>query len=127
MASEVTTTKTYSYTDHITSREKVQYRLKMVDLDESIEYSAIKLIKPEGTNATPSLYPNPVSGTLTISGITADTDISLYDLNGQRVLVSLPVPNKTVQINTASLPSGIYMVKINQHGAITYHRIVKQP
>jgi hypothetical protein len=124
---EITITKEYSYTDQIASTEKIQYRLKMVDIDESVEYSTVKVIWPVGTSATPSLYPNPVSGTLSILGLTADAEVTLYDLNGQCVLSPLPATNKTLQINTTSLTAGVYLVKINQHGIATYHKIIKQP
>jgi hypothetical protein len=116
----------YRYGDRIASQEKIQYRLKIVDLNGSVAYSSIQIIQPRNISTAPALYPNPVSDILTISSLTTDAEIALYDLNGNRILPSFAVSNNTTQLNTAFLSGGIYVIKIKQKGTVTYHKLVKR-
>lgn len=69
--------------------------------------------KPE---ASFTLYPNPVKDelTITLSGLADDTGATIYDLTGRQVLVQKL--NGTT-INVGALPSGIYIVRINNSAA----------
>ncbi|MBY8963527.1 T9SS type A sorting domain-containing protein [Flavobacterium sp. D11R37] len=76
------------------------------------QFSALsnpEFTKPE---ASFTLYPNPVKDelTVTLSGLADDTDAAIYDLTGRQVLVQKL--NGTT-INVGALPSGIYIVRIN--------------
>ena len=67
-----------------------------------------------------SLYPNPVSDLLTISGA-AGSEASLYDMTG-RLMGSWQVSSDSWQLGTADLKSGVYMLRVGEN---TY-RIVKK-
>lgn len=69
--------------------------------------------KPE---ASFTLYPNPVKDelTVTLSGLADDTDAAIYDLAGRQVIVQ---KLNGTSINVDALPSGIYIVRINNSAA----------
>jgi hypothetical protein len=119
--------KQYSYTDKIAMQGKVQYRLKVVENDGTIAYSAIKSLQPASIATTAiSLYPNPVEGQLTVSGIGTDAHITLFGTDGMQILATLRVTGTIAQIDMASLKAGVYLVKIQQQGVVTYHKVVKR-
>ncbi len=73
------------------------------------------------------VYPNPTEDQLTIaSPLSQITEVSIYDVRG-RVIQTIEVNNQNnYQINTQTLDSSMYFVKITtQNGSIT-KRIIKQ-
>lgn len=73
------------------------------------------------------VYPNPTEDQLTIaSPLSQITEVSIYDVRG-RVIQTIEVNNQNnYQINTQTLESSMYFVKITtQNGSIT-KRIIKQ-
>lgn len=94
------------------------YRLKMVDLDGSYEYSPVKAVKLE-KNASILLYPNPVKDVLFIQDIEAieqEVRVEIFDRNSSKVFESeIPLNGGPVRLainDIQSLPSGYYIVKI---------------
>ena len=59
--------------------------------------------------ASIKLYPNPTTDSLIIKGVTQDTKIQIYSLQGQQVLTQDITENSIVNLN---ISSGIYLVKI---------------
>ncbi|MBR6750518.1 MAG: T9SS type A sorting domain-containing protein [Bacteroidaceae bacterium] len=57
-----------------------------------------------------SLFPNPVSRTLTITGATAGSEVQVLSLDGKQVISTIMNDN-TVTIDVAALPSGYYLLK----------------
>ncbi|MBS1511187.1 MAG: T9SS type A sorting domain-containing protein [Bacteroidetes bacterium] len=99
----------------------VYYRLKLVENDNSYEYSGTTVVK---TNCSGkdyfSMYPNPVSSstpqlTLNFSANTAGKgQVMVYNSLGQNVLsttISVNKGDNIVRINTAGLAAGTYTVK----------------
>lgn len=76
---------------------------------------------------TVRVYPNPVSETLTISGITeGDYSVEIVDMNG-RALSMNQFSDLEAQINTATLASGVYLLNITTASNLTKTiRFVKQ-
>jgi len=71
-----------------------------------------------------TIYPNPVSNTLNITGLTEESaTITLYDITGKMVL-SQPLSGST--INLESLTNGIYILKIVTADGVTKKKIIKQ-
>ena len=73
-----------------------------------------------------SLFPNPTSGQLILSGSSQDqVEIFAYTLQGSQVysdrLNGLPA-----EIGVSQLPDGIYLFEVKVNGLSTFHRIVKQ-
>ncbi|QNJ98728.1 M14 family zinc carboxypeptidase [Constantimarinum furrinae] len=78
-----------------------------------------------------SVYPNPFDETLTIQ-FSADLNlisrnIELFDIQGRTISVTSEVKNNTIQISTAHLNSGLYLLKVvNENGQTTaLKKIVK--
>lgn len=76
----------YEYFDREVSGEEAFYRLKIVDLDGTFEYSEIRYIQLSGDR--PILYPNPANDYLMIplGSKIENGQITLYDQTGRRVL-----------------------------------------
>ncbi|MCB9195968.1 MAG: endonuclease [Flavobacteriales bacterium] len=75
------------------------------------------------------VYPNPVSstGTITFSGVSATLDeVAFYDLSGKMVytLRQPVVNNKTLQVNTAILKTGVYLLKLRSNGSEVTKKLV---
>ena len=69
-----------------------------------------------------SIFPNPVSGLLTIKHKSPVTKIEIYNKLGQKVFTDI---NKNV-IDISRLPAGVYFIKIeNQSGSIGLKKIIK--
>ncbi|HYV91065.1 MAG TPA: T9SS type A sorting domain-containing protein [Chitinophagales bacterium] len=73
---------------------------------------------PTGTasssNNSISLFPNPVQNILTInlSSAYATASIAVYDVAGRKIVLPTTVSNNKTQLNTTTLPNGIYMVHV---------------
>ncbi|MDR3705823.1 MAG: T9SS type A sorting domain-containing protein [Paludibacteraceae bacterium] len=78
-------------------------------LFSSSSTSAIK----EASNTALKAYPNPAKGIFNIDGISKIDNISLYNLAGNELIVSYSLVNNGVQINTANLAQGLYLLRIN--------------
>ncbi|REA63234.1 hypothetical protein DSL64_06360 [Dyadobacter luteus] len=111
-----TTTETikYSYTDSNTSGSLTYYRLKMVDLDGSLNYSRIMSVSTEALNEI-SLFPNPASGnTIRLKFDSApytDPDhINFLDAQGTSVLKISK--NLSTDLDISQLQPGHYTVVI---------------
>ncbi|WP_341228476.1 hypothetical protein [uncultured Arcticibacterium sp.] len=75
----------YSFVDENPFVGNNYYRLKMVDLDGTFDYSKIITINYEGEDAL-IVYPNPSeSSVINVSGLYDSEEVMLYRLNGQRV------------------------------------------
>lgn len=91
--------KKYIYQDNLSNKtlnpkEHIYYRLKMVDLDDSYEYSQTRVVQRTISNvsgAAWNLYPNPVRSGQTVQlrwqGKTANVDhqLRVYSLQGQLI------------------------------------------
>lgn len=63
-------------------------------------------------NKTLSIYPNPATNILTITGNGKITQLTITNLIGQAIYTSTPDSDK-VEVNVSGIPSGIYLVRIN--------------
>ena len=72
-------------------------------------------------------YPNPASTTLFIE--TSDyknTTATVYNLSGQKVMTSV-LRGNTTEMNIASLPSGLYLVRLLDNGNTVYEtKVIKE-
>jgi len=94
------------------------YRLKMVDQDDSYEYSPVKAVKVE-ENASIIVYPNPVKDVLYIQdveGVEGEVRVEIFDRNSSKLYENIiQLNNGPVQLamdDIQSLPRGYYIVKI---------------
>lgn len=90
------------------------YRLKMVDRDQSFEYSNVILLRTNCNKAFITVSPNPTNGLLYLKGIVKDDAISVYDASGKLVLKTKAVTEPGM-INLSSFSNGTYTITINRN------------
>ena len=123
----------YKFTDEPKSKSGVvYYRLKMVDVDQYAERSAIRVIRTSEISGEAKIltYPNPVVNELRVqlpvSWQQKQVNIEVYNSNGQivkRSSVSRANQNETVGVS--ELSSGVYIVKASNGTEVATQRIVK--
>jgi hypothetical protein len=72
-----------------------------------------------------SIYPNPVQNSFMVQSANMVKSISILDNTGKRIELPLVALNNTVQVNTESLPSGIYHVQVVTAKGASTQRFVK--
>ena len=78
----------------------------------------------KATNAL-NIYPNPVSESFRISGITENTLVTITDISGKKVLQQILVPNEMLAVG--HLPNGIYNISFISKGkTIVTKKFVKK-
>jgi hypothetical protein len=103
------------------------YRLKQTDLDGNFKYSAIVQVSFDNRK-TISVYPNPTSGILYISGVSINQSslrVEWFDMSGRSLLQqTVPVQNGMATLN-ASFNSGVYILKIiSADGSIKLQNVI---
>lgn len=118
----------YSFTDVSPASGQNYYRLKMIDLDGSFDYSKIETILVDAQSIQwVSLYPNPVTDHFALKSdekmVVRRVDI--YDQKGNLVYSTQEKPFN--RINVEKLNAGIYQVKVTgAAGEISIQRMVKK-
>ncbi|MCR5588157.1 MAG: T9SS type A sorting domain-containing protein [Bacteroidales bacterium] len=79
----------------------------------------------EQVHVNVSLYPNPVGDKLTVEASKAIECLEVFSITGAKVL-GMTSHNETLEINTANLPAGIYVVRLTTQSATEIRRFVKK-
>ncbi len=109
----------YTYYDPMpaTLSQRLYYRIKMVDLDDSYTYSPIKSIAGE-LPAQLGIYPNPADKKseirLKFPGDLRSADLKIFSLNGLEVYRQKGLSNESLQL--PDLPTGIYILAVKDEG-----------
>ncbi len=96
----------------------VYYRLKMIDKDDKFGYSQVVTLYTGSGNTLISVRPNPVVNNVTVdinAIVSEQANWQVTDMSGKTVLqhpVILTKGKNTFNINLASLPAGIYHLKV---------------
>lgn len=72
-----------------------------------------------------AIYPNPTTDLLKISGNEIISEVALYNLLGQQVLLYDGLNAKEAQLTTFGLPSGKYLLKITSESGVQSKSILK--
>ncbi|HMK24792.1 MAG TPA: T9SS type A sorting domain-containing protein [Chitinophagaceae bacterium] len=117
------TVNTYSFIDGQVATGNNYYRLKIIELSGRITYSHIVVVNLKA-GITVMLYPNPVTGQLTIQqfGTIQNRTAVLSDGQG-KILLHIRLTSLQQQVNMEMYPSGVYIVKM-ENG--TVFKVVKQ-
>ena len=121
-------TYAYNFLDNsaIASGTPVYYRLKMIDLDGTYAYSKIVGQALDGTKVM-TVYPNPVSGELSVISQSDLVDIQLINLKGVTVLAQNSERLKINNLDVSRLPVGTYIVRTKDiHGQIYKSKVTIQ-
>ena len=129
----------YTYSDDVAvsapAVTKMYYRLKMVDLSGSFEYSAVRLVTFTHDNADVTIksFPNPATASVYISSgsITATMaiQVTVHDMQGRLVkMVSNATHTgaNTVVVSLEGITKGQYIVTINGGNVQEHSVITKQ-
>lgn len=122
------TTHAYSFLDNtaIVPGTPVYYRLKMVDLDGTYAYSKIVREAVDGTKVM-TVYPNPVSGELSVISQSDLVDIQLINLKGVTVMTRKAEQSKTDKLDVSRLPVGTYILRTKDiHGQVYHSKVAVQ-
>jgi len=107
----------YQFFHPIQWNGKIQYRLRMVDLDNSQEFSETITLEQQGKGDW-LLFPNPVVNDAFLTGSTTRNEplqIRVYDVNGKTVYsfyTQLPTGNHRLNLPLARLSEGYYVLSI---------------
>ena len=122
----------YTFRDAAAARfgTTVYYRLRQVDHDGMAAYSPVRVVafgqaKPE---ARVLLYPNPASASVACSLALLPAGpytVTVLSLTGQQLLVSEAQGGQEVELGIASLPVGVYLVRIRGAALSVTQRLVK--
>lgn len=95
-------------------------------IDTGTETTVFQLLSNTGfeTDNSVSVAPNPASDVVFISADNAIKSVEMYDLQGRIIMTNLP-NNKESKLNTAQLPSGIYLLRISTERGVNVQRIAK--
>ena len=122
----------YTYVDHdIQEGGTYYYRLKQVDYNGGFDYSDIVAIDVSLANSVGiKVYPNPVKDLAQLELIMDDEStlsVSVTDLLGRTIINSTDVHVQRglnqINLNTASIPSGTYLVSLTVGGQQNYEVI----
>jgi hypothetical protein len=118
----------YSYKDFLKVGGKVQYRLKMVDQDETFTLSPVRTVNAEGS-VEMNLYPNPATSYVMINtknGAADQLNIQLFNQAGQ--LVKQVNGNGNTVVTVSDLNTGNYFVRVSgkNTAAQTFKLMIKK-
>ena len=130
----------YSYTDNSALLSSLQYRLKQVDLDGSIHYTDpvhVSYTTSVGDDVPRTLslsqnYPNPFNPTTTIRfsvETTYHARLDVYSTLGQLVAILFDGKAEAgrfyeVQLSGESLPSGVYLCRLQSGGRVDSKKLI---
>jgi hypothetical protein len=104
---------TYSYIDAQPLLGKNYYRLRMVDLDQTFEYSPIELVEVAGDRRI-SLSPNPAADgktTYHLNFVPQAGTITLYDLTGMELYKARAIGGSDEIVLPSTITAGTYFVR----------------
>ena len=106
----------YSLTDEFALKDVSYYRLKSVDLNGSYKYSEICSVTNYNSSSGIIIYPNPTNGSITVDcnqSISLKTDaLSLKDITGKAIEVSIMSINNKFIIDMSILQPGMYFIEV---------------
>ena len=109
------------------------YRLKITDVDDSYEYSDIRLLKFGKEDQVASIYPNPFKDRLTLEldfAQSGTANVQLSDVLGRLVVdrsINVVAGNqKYAMENLATLTKGTYVIRVFDGEEIFVGKVVKE-
>ncbi|RZW41019.1 MAG: T9SS type A sorting domain-containing protein, partial [Flavobacteriaceae bacterium] len=72
-----------------------------------------------------SYYPNPTTDILNLTSLETIEDVVIYNLLGQQV-ISQDVNTTSLQLDTSSLSTGAYLMKVTVNGQVGTYKVIKR-
>jgi hypothetical protein len=116
----------YSFTDNTPFKGANYYRLKVIDIDGTYEYSDMKKLEFNTGSVEAVAYPNPVTNTLYIKNLHGNNVIELINTDG-KIIKTVSASSSTKDIDMSTLAKGVYLLKITEGNALsTVIKVIKQ-
>ena len=118
----------YSFPDHQIAPLNY-YRLKMVDLDGSFNYSHVVLIKNIKGMQAFGLYPNPAKNIVNVlhEKLSHRGELVILDLAGRQVMrVGIAAGANQTAVNVSQLQAGMYMVTLQNREFMHAIKLLKE-
>jgi hypothetical protein len=106
--------RSYRFTDVATADKVIYYRIKVLGAAGYVKYSTIVLVK-QTAGANISVYPNPATHWVSISGLKGATELRLVNTAGQ-VLMQQKTTATVLGWDVSALPKGVYRIAVVQEG-----------
>lgn len=126
---EVATTSSASAKQNYTIADKnlpnattLYYRLKIVNTNGQIEYSAIQKVVLKDVKLTVS--PNPTANDILINTSANISNVEIFNLNGKKVYGLINAKTNSLKIATTNFINGTYIVNTTVDGETTSTKIV---
>ncbi|HEX4374367.1 MAG TPA: T9SS type A sorting domain-containing protein [Puia sp.] len=116
----------YSFNDNAPLNGINYYRLKMVNIDNSYNYSDIKIARTTAVSKI-SFFPNPAQSFVNVSLVQSEneTSIQLLNISGQILQTQKVSGGTTVSFNVQQYVKGIYVLRVmNSDGTSVSNKIV---
>jgi hypothetical protein len=119
---------TYTYKDATAdnSKDKVLYRLKMIDRDGSFKYSYILPVNVNCNKVNFSVFPNPVKDgrlLISLSGARRTATATLLSTAGQ-LISKTNLSNGTNQLDVSKVATGVYILKVEDDNGFSKNTTV---
>ena len=95
------------------------YRLKMIDKQETVSFSEVRMLTFGKVTSDVSLYPNPAQTTFTIHTTDAsllNTEAMVYDLNG-KTIAQFTLSTENTIVSAENWIAGMYIIRL-QNGQV---------
>ncbi|RZM11177.1 MAG: T9SS type A sorting domain-containing protein, partial [Pedobacter sp.] len=119
----------YNVADDKASSGLSYYRLAIADVDGTVTYGPIRQANVDCGKTPITIYPNPVQNfaNVKLPVATGKYQVRVMNVNGQTVLPVLQGATGIVNINTAKLASGNYIIQVtDENGKVSAANIIKQ-
>lgn len=116
---------TYTYNDVAgLSSGNTYYRLKIVDNNGNYKYSSvIRLVNGQGIKV--SVFPNPATDVVTVSGLKANDNIKLLSIDGKMLLQQPTSGAQSMIVNIAKYKPGTYILQVQNDKEVSQQKIIK--
>jgi hypothetical protein len=108
---------TYSFPISNSASGNDYYRLKMVDLDNSSQYSSIISTKLARRSTEPFVFPNPAAGLFRVGGLRKGDKISMYSVSGVLMASKNADSDQDIDFTLKNHPAGIYTIIIENENS----------
>jgi hypothetical protein len=129
-ASKRLTGSTYAHTDAPEADEIHYYRLKMVDLDGSFEYSKVVSENLDAVKTPFTVYPSLSSSNTietTFKKLSKAAQLNIVNINGQLVSsYNLEAGASSQTVNIAHFTEGVYFLVLQDNGRVQSQKFIKQ-
>ncbi len=123
----------YSYLDNnVRKNVDYYYRLKVVDTDNSFEYSAIRFAKIKGTETNDwTIQPNPTRDNVSIiweNKLAEPSLIRIVNIQGQVVKTysTINMTDNVFNMDVSNLPSNIYFLQVQSGQSLETQKLIIQ-